>query len=673
MTAVLMQLLSFKPKKKAFLAVFLLIFCEQLSFGQETYTIKSPNGEINFAFKTIKGEASYTVSYKQTTVIDDSNVSLNFKEGGALHNLSITNAAKDQIKESYDLIVGKVKTVQNHYNELRLDLEERNAPRRKVIFVVRLFDDGVAFRYEFPEQKNWKSFVMTDELTSFNISENPMVYALWWGNYNNDHEGLYNITPLNEIKNDTLLDMPSLFNFSDEIYMAITEANLRDYAGMYLKKKDGKLVTQLSPWQGQDEIKVKADLPFKSPWRVILLSDNLGDLIESNIITSVSDPLEIEDISWIKPGKTDFHWWNGDITPDTTFAPGANFETNKYYIDFCAKNNIDYHAVIGYGGFAWYKSDADGYSSVGPNTDVTTPVGTLDMKQVCDYAKSKGVNIDVWVNWKALYPQLEEAFAQYEKWGVKGLMVDFINRDDQEMVNIMEEILKSAASHKLYIQFHGSFKPVGLHRTYPNEFTREGTHNYEQNKWRSKPISPEHNLNVVYTRMLAGPTDYHLGGFRAVTPQNFKTQYTRPLMGGTRCHMLAMYVVLESYLSMVADFPKAYEDQEGFEFIKNVPTSWDETKFCQGKLQQHAIIARKKGENWYVGGINNSEVREIDFDFDFLDNNRAYKVTLYEDAQNVETAPNALKKITFTVKKGANQKIKMGAGGGLAMIIKPIK
>jgi alpha-glucosidase len=666
--------MQFSPiivKNWAFLVGFYLIFSVQISLGQKTYSLKSPNGAIGFTFKTVKGEAFYTVSYKNTPVIDNSSVSLNFEEDGALHDLNITKVAKDRVKDSYDLIVGKTKTVQNDYRELRIDLEEQEAPRRKVIFVVRVFDDGVAFRYEFPEQENWKSFVMTDELTFFNISKNPTVYALWRGNYNNDHEGLYNITPFNEIKQDTLLDMPSLFNFSDEIYMAITEANLRDYAGMYLKKKEGKLLSQLSPLQGQEKIKVKATLPHKSPWRVILLSDRIGDLIESNIITSVSDPLEIDDTSWIKPGKTDFHWWNGDITPDTTFAPGANFATNKYYIDFCAKNNIDYHAVIGYGGFAWYKSDADGYSSVGPNTDVTTPVGTLDMQKICAYAKSKGVGIDVWINWKALYPQLEEAFTQYEKWGIKGLMVDFINRDDQEMVQIMEEILKSAAKHKLYIQFHGSFKPVGLHRTYPNEFTREGTYNYEQNKWRSKPISAEHDLNIVYTRMLAGPTDYHLGGFRAVKPDDFKTQYTRPLMGGTRSHMMAMYVVLESYLSMVADFPKAYENQDGFEFIKDVPTSWDNTHFCQGKLQEYAIIARKKSDNWYVGGINNSVEREIDFSFDFLDNNKSYKVTLYQDAANAKITPNEIQKTNIIVKKGDHKTIKMAPGGGVAMQIIP--
>ncbi len=658
--------------KKLKWALLLFLLCS-VTHAQKKFDVKSPNGKIKYSYSISDAQASYSISYKGKNVIDASALSLNFKENGPLKDLTISHSTKKKINEKYDLVVGKSKHISNTCNELRIDLQEGSGSGRKLVFIIRVYNDGVAFRYEFPEQKNWKSFELTDELTFFNISQNPTVYSLWWGNYNNDHEGLYNIVPFNEIKKDTLLDMPALFNYSDQVFMAITEANLRDYAGMYLKKKDGKLVSQLSPLQGQQEIKVKADLPHKSPWRVIMISDEIGDFIESNIITNVSDPLEVDDTSWIKPGKTDFHWWNGDIVPDTTFAPGVNFATNKYYIDFCAKNNIPYHAVIGYGGFAWYQTDAAGYSSVGPNTDVTKPVASLDMKRVCDYAKSKGVGVDVWVNWKALYPQLEEAFTQYEAWGIKGLMVDFINRDDQEMVKIMEDILKSAARHKLYIQFHGAFKPVGLHRAFPNEFTREGTHNYEQNKWRSTPISPEHDLNIVYTRMLAGPTDYHLGGFRAVTKENFKTQYTRPLMGGTRCHMLGMYVVLESYLSMVADFPKAYENQPGFEFVTKVSTSWDQTHFCQGKLQEYAVIARKKSKNWYVGGINNSHDREIDLDFDFLENNITYKATIYQDSLATLDDPDRLEKTTISVKKGDHKTIKMVGGGGFAMEIRPIE
>ncbi len=405
--------------------------------------------------------------------------------------------------------------------------------------------------------------------------------------------------------------MPALFEFPNHTYMAITEANLRDYAGMYLRKKDGYLVSQLSPLPGQSGVKVKAKLPHRSPWRVLMISDRIGDLMESTMLTTLCRPPVDKDFSWLKPGKTSFHWWNGDITPDTTFAPGINFETNKYYIDFCADNGIEYHSVIGYGGLPWYISDAAGYGVVGPNTDVTKTVATLDMQQVCDYARQRGVGIHVWVHWQALYQQLEAAFTQFEKWGIKGMMVDFMDRDDQEMVNIQEEILQAAARHKLFIQFHGSFKPTGLSRTFPNELTREGTYNYEVNKWNPRGLSPDHDVDMPFTRVLAGPTDYHLGGFRAVPPGQFATQFARPLMVGTRSHMLAMYVVLESYLAMVADYPEAYDGEAGFEFLKKIPTNWDETKVPAAEVGQYATTARRRGTDWYVGTINNTTARTI--------------------------------------------------------------
>jgi alpha-glucosidase len=198
---------------------------------------------------------------------------------------------------------------------------------------------------------------------------------------------------------------------------------------------------------------------------------------------------------------------------------------------------------VEYGLHQWYMDDGVGFQP-GPHADVTTPVPGLDMQQICDYAKEKNVGIRFWIHWAALYPKLDTAFKLFEKWGIKGMMVDFMDRDDQEMVNIQEEILQKAAKHKLHIQFHGAYKPTGMHRTYPNEFTREGTLNYETNKWNETGLSPDHDLDIIFTRMLAGPADYHLGGFRAVKPEDYKTRYTRPLMIGTRCHMLAMYVVL---------------------------------------------------------------------------------------------------------------------------------
>ncbi|MEO8399183.1 MAG: glycoside hydrolase family 97 catalytic domain-containing protein, partial [Ignavibacteriaceae bacterium] len=539
---------------KLFFTGIILLFQISL-FPQEILEITSPDQNIIFNFKISKDIPEYEVFYKGSKLINYSSLSLSFlKESILGKKFTAGKPVYKDGEDNYSLVVGKTKNVHDYYKEVTIPLIENGNLKRLINLVVRIFNDGLAFRYEFPQQKNWASYILTDENSTFNLNGDPTFITMFLPNFTTSHEERYFTLNFSSIKNDTLMDMPTLIKFPQNIFMAITEAALVDYAGMYLIKKNDVLQSQLSPLPGQDEIKVKAVLPHKTPWRVLLISDKVGDLIESNIITSLNEPCKIKDVSWLKPGKSDFHWWNGDVSPDTTFAPGINFDFAKYYIDFCSENNIEYHSVIGYGGTAWYVNDGDSYDA-GPNADVTKPLPSLNMQEVCDYAKEKNVGIRVWVHWKALYPKLEEAFTQFEKWGIKGMMVDFMDRDDQEMVNIQIRILQEAAKHHLHIQFHGAYKPTGLSRTYPNEFTREGTLNYEQNKWNNI-ITADDDINIPFTRGLAGATDYHLGGFRAVPISKYKPQYTRPLVVGTRCHMLAMYVILEGYLQMVCDYPE---------------------------------------------------------------------------------------------------------------------
>jgi alpha-glucosidase len=447
--------------------------------------------------------------------------------------------------------------------------------------------------------------------------------------------------------------------------MAITEAELLDYAGMYLSKHSNVLVSKLSPLPHQSSIKVNALLPHFSPWRVMLISDRIGDLVESNIITTLNEPCKIKDVSWLKPGKTTFPWWNGDVVPDTINAPGNNFVTNQYYIDFCARNHIEYHTVVEYGLHQWYMDDGVSFQP-GPHSDVTTPVPGLDMKEICDYAQKEGVGIRVWVHFYALYPKLDSAFTIFEKWGIKGMMVDFMDRDDQEMVNMQTEILQKAAAHHLHIQFHGAYKPTGLSRTYPNEFTREGTRNYEVDKWDDHGLSPDHDIIMPFTRVLAGSTDYHLGGFRAVPQDKFRAQYTRPLVLGTRCHMLAMYVVLENYLQMVCDYPEAYEGQQGFEFIKEIPTTWDETRVIDAKVNEYIIIARRKNSDWFAGAITNHSGREANLPLSFLGEGK-YVAEIYSDSVDTNVNPNHLNIQKQEVTKDNNLSLKIAPDGGFVI------
>ncbi|MDB5159053.1 MAG: glycoside hydrolase [Mucilaginibacter sp.] len=635
--------------------------------AQKRVTLKSPDGNILFSLTLTKEKPIYQVSYKGKQLIQNSGLGLSFKDSGNFAaDLKMLKPIYKTGNEQYDLVVGKAKHVNSNYHEVTVPLVENAPAKRTINIVVRAFNDGLAFRYEFPQQKNWTAYTLTDESSEFNVAGNLQLRILQFDNYTSAHEGLYDKLPLNELKEKKLVDLPALFEFPGKVYMAITEANLRDYAGMYLGKNNSGLISKLSPLPGQQEIKVKAIIPHHTPWRVMMISDRVGALIESNILTSLSEPSKIKDVSWIKPGKTSFHWWNGDVLPDTSFVPGVNFETNKYYIDFCARNHIEYHSVIGYGGFAWYSNNWPGYGEEGTYADVTRPVGSLDMQRICDYAKQKGVGIHVWVHWHALYPQLDSAFTQFEKWGIKGMMVDFLNRDDQLMVKIQEEILQKAAQHHLFIQFHGAYKPTGLSRTYPNEFTREGSYNYENNKWRITGLTPEHDLDIAFTRLLAGPTDYHLGGFRAVLPNDFKTHFIRPMMIGTRCHMLAMYVVMESYLHMVADYPQAYEGQPGFDFIKNVPTVWDETKVLNAEPGQYLTIARRHDNDWYVGTINNSQPRNLKIPLSFLPAG-TYKAEVYKDDNETVKNPNHFsKEISVTNNKDVLI-APMAIGGGQVM------
>jgi len=647
-----------------------MVACTINGFAQKSKSIQSPDGNLEFNISADRSGLFYNISYKKKPLIQHAPIRIKFSDGDFFQGLHLKNAEIISGRDDYELVVGKTRSVQSEFRELKADVIAIQQRGHQIRLEARVYNDAVAFRYQFPKVPDMDSISIKAEYTGINFVGDPLVHALLLPNFTTSHEGFYSHLKLSEVRNDTLMDLPTLFEIPGKIYVAVTEAALRNYAGMYLIKRNGALQSQLSPLPRDPSISVRAALPHKSPWRVFLISDRIGSLLESNVITSLNDPPAIGDLSWIHPGKCTFPWWNGNVVPDSNFAPGNNFETNKYYIDFCARNKIDYHSVVEFGLHEWYTNDGYGFQP-GQHVDVTKPLPGLDMKMICDYAKSQGVGIRVWIHWAALYPQLDSAFAIFERWGLQGMMVDFMDRDDQEMVNIQEEILQKAAKHHLHIQFHGAYKPTGLSRTYPNEFTREGTLNYETNKWNEQALPPDHDIIMPFTRMLAGPTDYHLGGFRAVTADKFKTQYTRPLMAGTRCHMLAMYVVLESYLGMVCDYPQAYEGQPGFEFIREVPTTWDETKVLDASVNEFITIARKKNGVWWVGSITNHETREINIPLNFLPEGE-FIAEIFSDAADVATDPNHLKKETRNVNRTQTIRLRLAPGGGQAMkIFKP--
>lgn len=651
--------------------LFILFFTPFLFFAQQkTARLHSPDKNIVFLFDVNQKSPFYSVSFKNETIIENSELSLDFKDSGHFaSDLKIKNITYKNVNEKYSLVVGKVKAAQNHYSEAKITLAEGKSPFREIILVARCYNDAVAFRYEFPKQKGWENYELTAENSTFNFAENPMVYTLFRKDYTTSHEGIYDKIKLESIKNDTLMDMPTLFELKNS-YVSITEADLRNYAGMYLSKiENHKLVSKLSPLPNQTEIKVKAILPHQSPWRVIMISDKIGGLIESNVLTNLCSPSKIKDWSWLKSGKTTFTWWNGDVLKDVDFQVGLNYETHKHYIDFCASNNIDFHSIVSYGNFAWYQGEAEGFNPASPNAYVTKPVESLQWEKLVEYSKQKGVGLRVWVNWKSLALKLDEAFALYEKWNIKGLMVDFMDRDDQEMVNWMEEVLQKAAKYHLHIQFHGTFKPTGLSRMYPNELTKEGVLNLEVSKWDAT-VDPEHNLMVPFTRMLAGTMDYHAGGFRSLPRDKFDPSKTpEPFVLGTRCHHLALPIVYESYLQMICDYPEAYKNQLGFELLTQLPTTWEEVRVLNAQIGDYLTIARKKDNDWYIGTMNDWTARKLEIKLDFLPKG-TFLADVYEDTADYDVEPNHLTKKTIEVTNESIINANLATGGGQAIWIR---
>ena len=653
---------------KKFYILCAALFCFMAVSAQQNVSVSSPDGKLKFLLKITPETVSYEVNYKKQLLVENSLLGFSFDNGEFGSNLKTGKVRRKSIDETYELVVGKVSSARNHCNEMIVPLQEKEAPGRLINLVVRAFNDGVAFRYEFPEQEGWNSYVMYDEKTQFRLNGNPMTLLMYLPGYINTHEGVYTHTEYDKIAKKRLIEMPVTLEFDNGIYMSITEAAVRDYAGMYLVKEKNGFAGKLSPRLGQEKIKVEInEFPHRTPWRVLSVADRVGGLLETNILTSLNEPCKIEDTSWIKPCRTTFTWWNGNVVPDSTFSPGNNFETNKYYIDFAARNGLDAHGIYGYAETPWYYDDNFNFGWAGPNADITRPIPCLNMPRIVEYAKSKEVGIHLWVHWRPLYDKLEEAFALYEKWGVKGLMVDFLDRDDQEMIRIQEEILQAAARHRLFIQFHGSSKPSGLTRTYPNEFTREGTLNYEVCKWDTL-VNADHDISVPFTRLLAGPTDYHLGGFRALPRDEFKIQYVNPYVMSTRCHMMAMYVVLENHLTSLCDTPMAYEGQPGFEVLRTVPGTWDEMRVPLAEFNKYVTVARRNGTDWWIGTLNDGTARTLNLKLDFLGEGE-YRAEIYTDAPDAEKNPNHLSKEIRTVTRKDKIGLPLAVDGGAVLRI----
>ncbi len=626
----------------------------------KTYSISSPAEKTGITVRLDPaGQLFYRAEYGSTVVISDSKLGLDMAEGGYLgDSLEVVYATPYSADVSYPVIAGKSDSARDHYNGLRIGLLETRETGRSFVLDMRAYDDGIAFRYNVPVQDNLSDYSLTGEKTYFAIDTALMAWPVHLKSFSNNYEEHYLPVKVGQAGTGSLTGVPFVFKDDGKFAAAVTEAALVHYAGMYLHVSEdpSALSTILPPNPGHPGLAVSASSGITTPWRVVMMAPDEVSLINSNLIMNLNEPCKIEDPSWIKPGRVAWDWWNGEIVRGKGFTGAMDNRTMEYFIDFASESGLEYMLIDA----GWYGKYRD------PSSDITTTIPGISIEHLAQYGKERNVGVLVWVNWKSLDYQLEDALTLYEKWGLKGIKVDYMDADNQEIVDYYHRVVEAAARHHLMVDFHGAYKPTGLRRTWPNLITREGVLGLEQLKWSSK-ADPEHNVTIPFTRMLAGPMDYTPGGFNQVVRAGFDSVRIEPKTLGTRCHQLAMYVIFESPLQMVSDHPAAYRGQKGFEFITSVPASWDETWPVEGKISDFIVLARRKGVDWFAGGMTDWTPRTLSFNTDFLMKDITYHATIFRDADDSDINPKELIVEEKEIRAGDKMTFKLAPGGGFAI------
>jgi alpha-glucosidase len=610
----------------------------------------------------------YSVEFHAKPLFFDSRLGLKLEGQDPLGpGMRAVNEKKGSGDQTYTIPLGKTSTVRDHYNSTRADFEDGQG--RKLTVEVRAYDDGVAFRTILPEQSAIRSANIEHELTEFHYSKDATLYPLILDGFQSSYEDEYQARQAGGLHPDWLIALPLLAQVPGVGWVAITEADIENYAGMYVRKANAPFAvrTELSPRLDKPSLAVEADAPVTTPWRVLMIGDEPGRLVESNIILNLNPPSKIADTSWIKPGKSAWDWWSGEAAPSVSFKTGMNTATMKHYIDFASASGFPYMLIDA----GWAQANRNGPQDYSAMADITRVTPEVDMPELLRYAKEKNVRIWLWSHWTSVDKYMNEAFPLFEKWGVAGVKIDFMNRDDQEMVRWYRHVVELAAEHHLMIDYHGAFKPDGLRRTYPNLVTREGVMGKEYLKWSAR-VTPVHNTTLPFTRMLAGPLDYTPGAFGNVTRDQFIPRNKEPMAPNTRAHELALYVVLESPLMMVSDYPEHYAGQHDFEFIKQVPVTWDEVRVLNGRPMENITVARRGGIDWYVGSITNWDARTIQVPLSFLGEGK-YTAEIYADAPDASTDATHTTFTRQAVNRSTVLDVKMAPGGGNAIWIHPQK
>lgn len=637
-----------------------------------TTHLSSPDGRIAVSFKTKPGKDAtqgggalvYSVQFRGKAVLDDSALALELNDGPALgSDVHIAKSEASQGVDDYTLQFQKTSKVHDAYNQLTLHVVEDALPHRSMDIEARAYNGGIAFRYLLPAQDAIPQLQLKQEDTEFRLSSDATDWLLALPNYRSSYESEYVKLTTSALSNQGgvsskfLIGLPLLMHEPGTAWLALMEADIEGSTSLYVTNPSGNwaghyFVSKLSPRFDHPEYAVETKLPYHSAWRVLLLADDPGRLVESTIQYDLNPPSRVKDVSWIKAGKASWNWWSNDA--DQNGKPAFTTENMKRYVDFAAQS-----------GFRYMMLDA-GWSG----RDLSHLNGKVDVPELVRYAATKNVKVWVWCYSEAVKAQMKEAFPVFEKWGVAGIKIDFINRDDQEGVQFYYDTAREAAAHHLMVDFHGTRTPWGLERTYPNVMSYEGVLGMENNKVGRRD-SPVDRSVFPFTRLLAGPMDYTPGGFNNATEDGYVAQNTSPMVMGTRAQQLALYVIFQTPIQMVSDSPQSYAEQPGFQFIKDVPASWDSTHVLNGTPGEFVTMVRQHGDEWYLGSMTNWTPRTLKVPLTFLPAGK-FVAEIYADGKDGATNPKHVVILKQTVSKAQSLTLDLAAGGGCAIRFRPV-
>ena len=600
-------------------------------------------------------QVSYSLSRNGTKILDTCPLSLTVGNDtwGTDKCRKIT---RKSVSEKVEFIVPrKYKETVDNYNQVELIYKDY-----KIEF--RIYNDGVAYR--FVSTANNKQPVKKESV-SFRFGQDHTSYTLLTDQLQNWFEQDYTVKPINALPKDSFSVAPVMVEV-DKYKVLLAEANLYNYPGMYLQPAlesfhgiFANYPDKEVPYEGDNKIYASTRKDYLIPtcgkrvfpWRVTGIFDNASSILQSELIYLLSEEKEqTDDYTWVKPGKVLWDWWNDRNIYHINFKSGINTDTYLYLVDYAAKHHIEYVLID------------EGWSA---RNDLLTLNPDVDIPRICEYATEKGVGIQLWSKWVNIMRQMDEAFAQFSKWGVKGVKIDFMDRNDAKMVNFYEQVAIKATQYKLLVDFHGSYPNEGMRRKYPNLMTREGVIGLEYNKW-SKRATVTHDVIIPYLRMWVGPMDYTPGAMLNAHPETFYENQHEPMSQGTRCRQLATYVIFDSPLNMLCDNPSNYRrEPECTAFIARIPTVWDETLGLDGKVGEYITMARRSGDEWYVGGLTNWDKRDIIVDLSFLGEG-FYEIELFKDGINADRAACDYKRVVMPVPEDRQLKVTLFPGGGFA-------